>query len=181
MASFGGSVARRYARALFGIGVDAGKFEQLGQEIDDFAALLEESPELRQALENPVFQPSEKRAVLEKLLPRIAPTPEVQRFVLLLLERRRIVLLPAIARAYRDMTDAHLGRVRAQVTSAEPLAQPVLDRVRRSLEQRTGKQVIVETAVDPELLGGVVARVGDLVLDGSVRTQLQDLRAKLLN
>src|SRR5262249_13749432 len=123
----------------------------------------------------------EKRAVLEKLLPRVAPTPEVQRFVLLLLDRRRIVLLPAIARAYRDMTDAHLGRVRAQVTSAEPLAAPMLDRVRRSLEQRTGKQVIVETAVDPGLLGGIVARVGDLVLDGSVRTQLEDLRAKLLN
>jgi F-type H+-transporting ATPase subunit delta len=181
MAAFGGSVARRYARALFGIGVDAGKFEALGREIEDFAALLEQSDELRQALENPVFAPSEKRKVLETLLPRVAPTPEVQRFVLLLLERRRIVLLPAIARAYRDMTDVHLGRVRARVISAEPLAEPVLDRVRRSLEQRTGKQVIVETAVDPELIGGVVARVGDLVLDGSVRTQLEDLRLKLLN
>jgi F-type H+-transporting ATPase subunit delta len=181
MAAFGGSVARRYARALFGIGVDAGKFEALGREIDDFASLLEQSAELRQALENPVFGPAEKRKVLESLLPRVAPTPEVQRFVLLLLERRRIVLLPAIARAYRDMTDAHLGRVRAKVISAEPLAGPVLDRVRRSLEQRTGKQVIVETAVDPELIGGVVARVGDLVLDGSVRTQLEDLRTKLLN
>jgi F-type H+-transporting ATPase subunit delta len=105
----------------------------------------------------------------------------VQRFVLLLLERRRIVLLPSIARAYRDMADAHLGRVRAQITSAEPLAAAALDRVRRSLEQRTGKQVIVETAVDPDLIGGLVARVGDLVLDGSVRTQLSDLRAKLLN
>jgi F-type H+-transporting ATPase subunit delta len=181
MASFGGSVARRYARALFGIGVDAGKFEALGREIDDFTALLEGSDELRHALENPVFAPAEKRKVLENLLPRVAPTPEVQRFVLLLLERRRIVLLPAIARAYRDMTDAHLGRVRAKVTSAEPLAGPALDRVRHALEQRTGKQVIVETAVDPELIGGVVARVGDLVLDGSVRTQLEDLRSKLLN
>jgi F-type H+-transporting ATPase subunit delta len=57
----------------------------------------------------------------------------------------------------------------------------VLDRVRRSLEQRTGKQVIVETAVDPELVGGLSARVGDLIIDGSVRTQLSDLRAKLLN
>jgi F-type H+-transporting ATPase subunit delta len=71
--------------------------------------------------------------------------------------------------------------VRARVTSAEPLGQAVLDRVRRALEQRTGKQVVVETAVDPDLIGGVVARVGDLILDGSVRTQLADLRAKLLN
>jgi F-type H+-transporting ATPase subunit delta len=181
MAALGGSVARRYARALFGMGVDSGKFEQLGRELGDLASLWGASAELRQALENPVFAAGEKRAVLEKLLPRVTPTPEVQRFVLLLLERRRIVLLPAIARAYQDMADAHLGRVRAQVASAEPLAAPVLDRVRKALEQRTGKQVIVETSVDPDLIGGVVARVGDLILDGSVRTQLSDLRAKLLN
>lgn len=181
MAAFGGSVARRYARALFGMGVDAGNYETLGRELGDFATLWSASPELRHALENPVFKPTEKRAVLEGLLPRVAPTNTVQRFVLLLMERRRIALLPAIARAFQDMADAHMGRVRATVTSAEPLAAGTLERVRRSLEQRTGKKVIVETAVDPELIGGLVARVGDLVLDGSVRTQLADLRAKLLN
>ncbi len=181
MAALGGSVARRYARALFGIGVDAGNFEALGREIGDLAGLWSASPELRQTIENPVFKPSEKRAVLEHLLPRVTPTPEVQRLVLLLLERRRIVLLPAIARAYRDLADAHTGRVRARVTSAEPLGPAALDRVRLSLEERTGKKVILETAVDADLIGGVVARVGDLVLDGSVRTQLDDLRSKLLN
>ncbi|HXU04878.1 MAG TPA: F0F1 ATP synthase subunit delta [Polyangia bacterium] len=177
----GGSVARRYARALFGIGVDAGKFEALGAELGELAALWNESDELRQALENPVFRPEQKRAVLENILPRVAPTPEVQRFVLLLLDRRRIMLLPAIARAYRDLTDAQLGQVRAEVTSAQELAPATLDRVRRSLEQRTGKKVIVSSKVDPELIGGLVARVGDLVLDGSVRTQLDDLRTRLLN
>ena len=177
----GGSVARRYARALFGIGVDAGKFEALGAELGSLATLWNESDELRQALENPVFRPEEKRAVLQTILPKIAPTPEVQRFVLLLLERRRIVLLPAIARAYRDLTDAQLGQVRAEVTSAQELAPGTLDRVRRSLEQRTGKKVIVNAKVDAELIGGLVARVGDLVLDGSVRTQLEDLRTRLVN
>jgi F-type H+-transporting ATPase subunit delta len=181
MAVMGGSVARRYARALFGIGVDAGKFEALGEELGGLATLWNASDELRQALENPVFRPQEKRAVMEKILPQVAPTPEVQRFVLLLLDRRRITLLPAIARAYRDLTDAHVGRVRAEVTSAEELAPATLDRVRRSLEQRTGKKVIVTAKVDRDLIGGVVARVGDLVLDGSVRTQLDDLRTRLVN
>ena len=181
MAALGGAVARRYARALFDIGVDSGKFEALGQEIGELATLWSSSPELRQALENPVFRPSEKRAVLEQILPRVAPTPEVRRLALLLLERRRILLLPAIAQAYRDFADAHTGRVRARVTSAEPLPPPALERVRRSLEERTGKKVIVETAVDPALIGGLVAQVGDLVLDGSVRTQLADLRQKLVN
>ena len=181
MAVMGGSVARRYARALFGIGVDAGKFEALGDELGVLAALWSESDELRQALENPIFRPEQKRAVLQSILPKVAPTPEVQRFVLLLLDRRRIVLLPAIARAYRDLTDAYVGRVRAEVISAEELSAATLDRVRRSLEQRTGKKVLIHSTVDPALIGGVVARVGDLVLDGSLRTQLDDLRTRLLN
>jgi len=181
MAVMGGSVARRYARALFGIGVDAGKFEALGEELGELATLWSESDELRQALENPVFRPEQKRAVLQSILPKLAPTPEVQRFVLLLLDRRRIVMLPAIARAYRDLTDAYIGRVRAEVISAEELSPATLDRVRRSLEQRTGKKVLIHSTVDPALIGGVVARVGDLVLDGSLRTQLDDLRARLLN
>jgi len=114
MAVAGGSVARRYARALFGIGVDAGRFEELGRELDEFVAVWADSAELRQTLENPVFKPEQKRAVLEQILPRVAPTPEVQRFVLLLLDRSRIVLLPAIARAYQAMADAHVGRVRGR-------------------------------------------------------------------
>ncbi len=176
-----GSVSRRYARALFQIGVDRGTFERLGEELTQLAAVYQSSTELRQTLENPVFRPSDKRAILEKILPRVTPTTEVQRFILLLLERRRITALPMIARAYQELCDQHTGRVRAQVTSAQPLSPGDLDRVRRSLEHRTGKKVLIDAAVDAGLIGGVVARVGDLVLDGSVRTQLATLREKLLN
>ena len=176
-----GSISRRYARALFSIGVDRGTFEQLGKELEDVAALWTGSAELRDALANPVFKASEKRAVLQSLLPRVAPTPDVQKFVLLLLERRRLVAVPHIARAYRQMADEHTGRVRAHVTSAQPLGPAELERVRQSLARRTGKQVILEASVDAALIGGIVARVGDLVLDGSVRTQLGTLRDKLLN
>jgi F-type H+-transporting ATPase subunit delta len=181
MAALAGSVSRRYAKALFGVGIDRGNYDQLGRELADLATLWTGSVELRRALENPVFKQVEKRAVLEQILPQVTPTAEVQRFVLLLLERRRISALPAIARAYLELADAHTGRVRAMVTSAQPLSPPEADRVRRSLEQRTGKKVIMETAVDPALIGGVVARVGDLVLDGSVRTQIAALKQRLLN
>ena len=181
MAGMGGSVSRRYARALFSIGVDRGNFEQLGKELDAVAELWTGSPELREALSNPVFKDSQKRAVLQSLLPRVAPTADVQRFVLLLLDRGRLAAVPSIARAYREMADLHTGRVRAQVSSAQALAPADLERVRQALARRTGKQVIIETAVDPGLIGGIVARVGDLILDGSVRTQLDTLRNKLLN
>ena len=181
MAATSGSVSRRYARALFSIGVDRGNFEQLGKELDAVADLWIGSPELREALANPVFKAAEKRAVLQSILPRVAPTADVQKFVLLLLDRRRLPAVANIARAYREMADLHTGRVRAQITSAQALSPAELNRIRDSLARRTGKHVVLEASIDPSLIGGVVARVGDLVLDGSVRTQLVTLRAKLLN
>jgi F-type H+-transporting ATPase subunit delta len=180
MAALGGSVARRYARALFQLGVDRGTFETLGLELEALAAVYASSAELRQSLENPVFRANQRRALLEKLLPRVAPSRAVQSFALLLLERKRISALPLIARAYQEMVDAQLGRVRATVVSARPLDVMAEAEIQRALERRTGKKVIVRTEVDPDLIGGVVARVGDLVLDGSLRTRLATLGSRIL-
>jgi F-type H+-transporting ATPase subunit delta len=181
MAALGGSVARRYARALFAIGVDKGSFEALGQELEALASVYAQSPELRQTLENPVFKISQKRAILEKVLPRVAPSRLVQTFALMLVERRRIAVLPLIARMYQEMTDVQLGRVRATVVSARPLDVITAAEIQRGLERRTGKKVLMKTEVDPALIGGVVARVGSLVLDGSLRTRLETMANRILN
>jgi F-type H+-transporting ATPase subunit delta len=181
MASFGGSVARRYARALFELGVDRGRFEAFGAELAELAAMYASSPELRQTLENPVFKLDQRRAVLSKLLPSVAPSGEVQTFASLLLDRSRLIALPAIARAYAEMVDAKLGRVNATVTSAQPLDPATRAQVQAALEKRTGKKVVLTTGVDPSLIGGIVARVGDLVLDGSLRTRLATLQNRILN
>ena len=181
MAALGGSVARRYARALFGLAVDKGTFEAVGQELEAVAATVAGSAELRQTLENPVFKLSEKRAILEQILPRLAPTRTVQSFVLLLLDRNRIAALPMISRAYQEMTDEQLGRVRATVTSAQPLDVVTQTEIQRALERRTGKKVVMRTEVNPDLIGGVVARVGSLVFDGSLRTRLAALGSRILN
>jgi F-type H+-transporting ATPase subunit delta len=181
MAAYGGSVARRYARALFEIGVDKGSFEALGAELEALAAIYGDSQELRQTLLNPIFKTEQKRAILEKVLPRVAPSRLVQSFALMLVERRRIGALPLIARAYQELTDAQLGRVRATVTSAKPLDVITEAEIQRALERRTGKKVLMKTEVDPGLIGGVVARVGSLVLDGSLRTRLQTLGSRILN
>jgi F-type H+-transporting ATPase subunit delta len=181
MAALSGSIARRYAKALFEIGVAEGNYERLGTELDDLANAYSTSSDLRVVLENPVIKVVEKQAILQAILPRVAPSPSVQRFARLLLDRGRIGILRAAARAYRELADQRTGQVRASVTSAAPLGAAELDRVRRALEGRTGRKVLIAASVDPALIGGLVARVGDLVLDGSVRTQLEEMRRRLLN
>ena len=181
MAALAGSVARRYAKALFGIGVSQGSFEALGQELEALATVYSESRELRQTLENPVFALSQKRAIIKSVLPRVAQSPVLHNFVLLLVDRGRIGALPMIARAFQELTDAQLGRVRAVVTSAKPLDMLTEGEIQRALERRTGKKVLMKSEVDPTLIGGVVARVGDLVLDGSLRTRLASVGNRILN
>ena len=181
MAALAGSIARRYARALFAIGVDKRNFEALGKELDAMAALWNEATDIRQSLSNPIFKLSQKRAILQGLLPQVAPTREVQSLALLLLERGRIAALPAIARAYQEMSDDKLGRARATVRSARPLDVATETEIRRVLERRTGRGVVMTTEVDPTLLGGIVAQVAGLVLDGSLRARLGALRNKILN
>ncbi len=181
MAASDGAVATRYARALFELATEKKLSDGLGAELEALADVYAGSPELRQTLENPVFRLSERRAVLEKLLPRLAPSGQLRGFALLLLERGRIGTLPAIARAYRLMGDEAAGRVRAVVTSARPLDPATQAAVQRALEKRVGKKVLISATVDPSLIGGIVARVGDLVFDGSLRSRLDTLRARVLN
>ena len=181
MAALAGSIARRYARALFAIGVDKANFELLGGELEALAALWNESAEVRQALSNPIFKPSQKRAILLGLLPRVAPNRDVQSLALLLLERGRIAALPAVARSYQEMSDEKLKRVRATVKSARPLDVAAQAEIRQVLERRTGKTVLLTTEVDPTLIGGIVAQVAGQVLDGSLQARLGALRSKILN
>ncbi len=181
MAALSGSVSRRYARALFSLGSDNGQFEAYGRELAELAALFEGSTDLRHALTNPVITGAEKRAILEAILPRVGASGEVRRFILLLLDRGRLQQLPRIFSDYQRMTDERLGQVRGRVVSATPLDATAFDQIRAALEKRMGKKVLLESSVDPEILGGVIAQVGDLVLDGSLRNRLDNLSRKLLN
>jgi F-type H+-transporting ATPase subunit delta len=175
-----GSIARRYAKALLEIGVANSSFDALQHELERVAALYAGSAELRTTLENPVFLPSKRKLVLEEIARRLALSKTVRNFLLLLLDRGRIAALPAIVREHRALVDEHAGRVRAKVSSAQPLAPGVEARLKAALERRTGKVVIVERVEEPALLGGVVTQIGDLVFDGSVRTQLQTIRQTLV-
>ncbi|MSP61164.1 MAG: ATP synthase F1 subunit delta [Myxococcales bacterium] len=175
-----GSIARRYAKALLEIGVANKTFDALNREVENAASTFASSQELATALDNPIFPLSKRKGLLEEIARRLALSKVVRNFLLLLLERGRITALPAIARELRALVDQHAGRVRARISTARPLAASVEARLKAALEKRTGKAVIIEKVEDPSLLGGIVTQIGDLVYDGSVRTQLQNLRQQLL-
>lgn len=175
-----GSISRRYAKALLQLGVDGHNYDALGRELGHVNATIEGSDELREALTSPIFPLSQRKAILAEVLARLGVSKWVEHFVLLLMDRNRIAALPAITREYGLLADGQAGRVRALVTSATALSPTTERRLKLALEQRTGKQVIVEQRVDPSLIGGVVVQIGDLVYDGSVRIQLANLREQLL-
>jgi F-type H+-transporting ATPase subunit delta len=173
------SIARRYARALLSIGDEDGRFEQYGAEVDRVDAAYAASAELRDVWTNPAYPREERLATLERLVGVLTLSPAVANLMRLFVERRRVAELPMLARTYRSMVDEKAGRVRAVVTSARPLAPAQTAAVQASLAAATGKQVLVESRVDASLIGGVTARVGSTVYDGSVKTQLERLRESL--
>jgi F-type H+-transporting ATPase subunit delta len=176
-----GSIARRYAKALLEIGIQENSYDAFGKELDRAAEMLKSSPELRNALENPVFALDKRGLVLDELARRLALSKTVRNFVMLLLKKGRIARLPDIARAHRTLVDEQAGRIRATVTSAQPLDPMLETRLKTALEKQSGKTVILEKKTDPSIVGGLVTQLGDILYDGSVRTQLHDLREELLS
>lgn len=173
------AVARRYARALFGLARDEGRIAGVLAEIETLAGLFDRSAELRDALFRPLHPVKERRAVLDAVTGRIEISGTVQHFCSFLLERGRMQDFPVIREELIRLADEAAGRVQAEVVSATQLREEQLERLRRALAARTGRDVKIDARVDPALLGGVVAKVGDLVFDGSLRTQLAQLRANL--
>ncbi|MBE7453416.1 MAG: ATP synthase F1 subunit delta [Kofleriaceae bacterium] len=174
-----GSLARRYAKALMGLATDKKAVDKVGADLRALAAAFKVSPELGQVLGSTSHPRAARRKVVDALCARLAAHELVKTFCYLLLDKERLVALPDISREIDQMIEARAGKVQAEVVSAVPLTPAQLQQITRTLEQLSGKQVVVEKKHDPALLGGVVARVGDVVYDGSLRTQLRALRDQL--
>ena len=174
-----GSIARRYARAIFDLGVQDNNLDRIGTDLRDLAASMKSSPELAESLTNPVMRRSDRKKILDAVLTRMGATVTTKNLVSLLLERERVESVPDIAREITAMIEAKAGRVSVEVTSATPLAGDQLAKITASLEKLAGKKVDVVQKQDANLLGGVIAKLGDIVYDGSLRTQLRGLRDEL--
>jgi len=174
-----GAAGRRYAKALFQLASEAGQVAPVRAELDALATLLVENAELAGVLLQPLRPVAERRRVLEAVAARMGAGALLRHFYQVLIAHRRLVDIEAIRVEFARLADEQAGLRRAQVRTARPLSDAQVERLRRALAARVGQEVQLEVEVDPELLGGVVAQVGDLVLDGSVRTQLRQLRASL--
>jgi F-type H+-transporting ATPase subunit delta len=174
-----GSIARRYAKALFGLAVESKRVEAWAKSLDALRAAVLGAPDLRDVLSNPVYSKEQRRAVVEKLAAALALDAEPANLLFLLGDRNRLGHLAGVVETFRELADRHLGRARAKVTSAVELDDASAQAIADELSRKHGAQILLDRAVDPAILGGVIAQVGSLVYDGSVRTQLEDLRAQL--
>src|SRR5690349_5207646 len=171
------SAPRRYAEAAFQIAQEDGTIETWRRDLDRAAAALEEGSELLTVLANPALPLEQRRAIVEKVFAGLSD--KVRNLILLLVHRGRIEQATRVAAEFRRLDDERQGIVHATATSAAPLTDPEIRALTARLEQMTGGRIALRTDVDESLLGGLVVRVGDRLIDGSVRGRLERLRNQL--
>jgi len=173
------AVADRYARAIFELADEAGQGSTLTQQLKNFAAAYSQSPELRAVLGNPLVSDGDRDAVLKEIASRLGLSPLATTSVRYIASRRRLSALPDIARRLGGLADEKAGVVRASVTSAGQLSESYYEKLKAELEAATGRKIVLERKQDPSLIAGVVTRIGDSTIDGSVRGKLEQLERQL--
>ena len=173
------AVSRRYAKALILIGQEDGQAEQYNEELIAVVELFDTQEGFEAALTNPLFNKNDRKKVLEAVLAATQLSAIMKSFLILLFDKGRIGFLRDIASYYKDMADELNGVVKASVTSATELSSEAVEKIKASLSKKTGKTIVLNVEQDPALIGGVVTKIGDLVLDGSVKTQLINMRETL--
>lgn len=168
-------VARRYAEAFYAVARDAGRVDELRGQLAEVVEVVSD-PRIAAALSNPRLPASARQQLLE-MLPDAAPP--VRNLFRLLLERGRAALLPRVLEGFDGLVDRAAGVVRAEVVTAVPVDGDLEQELRRTLSERLGGDAQTVIREDPGILGGLVIRIGDRVIDGSVRTRLEQLQTAL--
>ena len=177
----GNIVARRYAKALFTVAQSSAKgaMAQYGDDLARLAGVLENAPELTKIFRNPIFGVEEKRGVIIKILDKVAPCAMVRNFCLLLADKNRLAFLPEIGASYGSLLDAAQGVLRGKLVTAVKLPDGVQKNVVDKLQKESGQKVVLDYEVDQDIIGGLMLKIGDKVLDASIRAQLQILKENI--
>ena len=175
------TAANRYARALLDVAIkEKSDLQQIEAQLAAFAELLKKYPTLDKVLLNPAVPVPQKRAVVTALTDRAQTAQIVAKLLAVLAQRDRLVLVPDVLAAYRERLLDYQNVVRAEVTTATPLGADRAKAIEASLARATGRTVTLATEVDPAIIGGVVARIGSTIYDGSVTRQLQKMKERLV-
>lgn len=174
------TIAKNYADALFELGERSGGTERYAQLMSGFASAIHEEPRLRIVLESPRVPRKTKLRILERAFSSLAPA-EFTRFLHAVVRRGRQGIFPAIAEQYGLLVDAKFNRIHVGVTVARVPDEKLIATIRDQLSDAIGKEVIPHFHTNEEILGGVILRVGDRIMDGSLRRKMKALRKRLLS
>jgi F-type H+-transporting ATPase subunit delta len=172
----GAKISRRYAKALLSIGQEEGRYEEYGKNLKEFADFCLANEEFYRIISSQIFSQEDRRKVLDAVLGKSGFTNTVQNFLRLLLDKGRIGATKEITDYYASLTDEISGIARADIITAKPLKKETLGRIEEVLTNLTAKKVKSFVKEDDSLIGGVVVKIGDLVLDGSVKAQIEGLK-----
>jgi F-type H+-transporting ATPase subunit delta len=175
----GSRISRRYAKALLSLGQEDGHYEEYGKNLNEFASFCSINSEFLQVVSNQIFSVEDRKRVLEVALSKSTFSDVVKNFLRLLLDKNRIGVIKEITDYYSRLTDELSNIIRADIITARPLKTVALKRLKKALKGLTSKDVRTEVKEDKSLIGGLIAKIGDLVLDGSVKAQLEGLRESL--
>ncbi len=170
------ATALKYAKGLFIAGKELNKVKEFGEELKKFTAWLRENPEILRVFQSPIYPPEVKMEILQEILKYFRVDPEIERFLKLLIERRRIQYLEEIVSMYQALLDEELGIARGEVITAFPLEEGEKRELEEALKGILKKEVILEAKVDPEIIGGVKIKIGDYIWDGTLKSQLEKFK-----
>jgi F-type H+-transporting ATPase subunit delta len=173
------AIANRYAKALADVSFRLGQHEKVGQDLADFGQLLTGSRELFLFYTNPAIQIARKKAATSEIFQRLQVSSLTSNFIFLLIDRHRVNYFHEIQKAYHVAINERQGVVQASITTASELDPRTLSSLEAGLARLTGKKVLLKSGIDQDLIGGVVARIGDTIYDGSVRQQLSLIKSRL--
>lgn len=166
------AIAFKYAKGLFTVAKELGKIKEFGDELRQIKELLISMPEVLSALQNPIYPPDLKMEIINEILKVVKIDPEVERFLKLLVERRRIQYIGEIVTMYQELLDEELNIARGEVITAYPLSEEEKKEIESVLKDYLKKEIILESKVDEGIIGGIKIRIGDLIFDGTLKTQL---------
>lgn len=172
-------VSKRYAKALFGLGQEEQKVQEYGKDLKTFVEIYRSNPEFAGVISTRIFALDDRKRVLKAVLEKCEFSNTVKSFINLLLDKDRMGVIEGVGAYYERLKDEASNVARAEVVVPRSLKADALAGLEKSLEVLTSKKVKIEVREDPSLIGGIVVKVGDLVLDGSIKAQLRGLRESL--